>query len=172
MKRHPSQLGNSPILETQLVPSLLDTINQMKKPPETNWIDPSPSHATFTEQPDRFGQQTYMSSLSVSASNSLHQPLHSHLTPTPASYPISPARRSQWSAPSTPVEQLVAQPKLKSALKSALRSPTPKLTKPPDRISPLPDRPSQPTKTTFSMGQKSSAPSSEVLASSHMTNLL
>lgn len=121
LKRRQSNLGDLPMLEAQLLPSLRDTIDRMTKPSRTSIIEPPRS--PFLEPPDRPGQPTSISSSSSpSASSSSFR-----RAATPQSM-VSPTLYSTpRSAPPTPSQPPNSRPKLKSVLKSALRPPTPKL---------------------------------------------
>jgi hypothetical protein len=127
-----SNLGSLPLLEAHLLPSLKDTIERMTKPPTCLPVptDPSSSTTIETSTPARPGRPSSVSFSSVSSASSTtsaprsstplrHASQKSFAVPKLASSP-RPA------VPDTPTPT----PKPKSALKSALRLPTPKLQPP------------------------------------------
>jgi hypothetical protein len=147
-----SQMAGLPLLEAQLLPSLRDTIDRMTRSPVSAASSPSPVGVTRPDNPAHSNnvRSTRSSSLSsdppastTSQSDTSTTPTSSHLsfaytrsTPDPISFNIN-------SSPMAPVENLTPRSKLpsKSALKSALRPPTPKLFSTPSPIAEAPPHP-------------------------------
>lgn len=157
-KHSKSRLGDLPALEAQLLPSLRDTINRMtRSPTRTSVIDSSSSRSPFLEPPEWNSHPTSLSSHGSQSNHgsSLRRPLRSEL-----SSGIHSSPKAVWtprSVPSTPVEQSTPEPKLKSALRSALKPPTPtnnaKVLNTPIQPPGVPARLAKPSNSTFKKTQ-------------------
>jgi hypothetical protein len=153
-----SQLTNLPQLETQLLPSLRDTIDRMTRP--LSQVMP-----THLEQPKKTGRAKSVSPRPPQHSifnntTSVPSRAASPLPPFPSSAasspvpptPKSPASAQFQSAPSTP-KQSMAQIPQKTPLKSALRMPSIRMIS--AAITAVENTPSPPTASTGSGPLKS-----------------
>ena len=149
------------MLEAQLLPSLRDTIDRMTKPSGAS--AESLARSPFLDPPDQSGHSASVSGSSPASlsGSSLRRPMTFQSTFSPASYSTPKPDRGPRSVPSTPSEQSNPQPKLKSALKSALRPLTPKSSMNygtvPNSPSPSPGGPLRTTKASSSTGKKTQA---------------
>ncbi|KAL0576636.1 Protein T2 [Marasmius crinis-equi] len=117
-RKRESQISNLPMVESQLLPSLRDTIDRMTRPPSRSYSKTGPSTPT----------------LKISTDADSYWPIATESSPRPPSRPYTPQSHPTKYAPedSLAVSSQPSTPKLasstpKSALKSALRSPNSKI---------------------------------------------
>ncbi|KAL0067025.1 hypothetical protein AAF712_006014 [Marasmius tenuissimus] len=118
-KKRESQISNLPMVESQLLPSLRDTIDRMTRPPSRTYTKGGPSTPTFKISPDA---DSYWPIATDTLSPRVSSRPHTPQSPIPSMF-ISEEPLPTSSEPSTPKPP---HPTPKSALKSALRSPNPR----------------------------------------------
>lgn len=130
-QRRLSQMANLPQVEAQLLPSLRDTINRMTRPPSHITPQSSPAHSfRFEESKSGRIERTFSPCPPPTEPNESRWKSPRIQTSRPST-PRTPSTAEQ--PPDEPLTPKAKQLPPKSALKSALRAPTPKL------FSPKPD---------------------------------
>lgn len=122
-----SHIAGLPQLETHLLPSLRDTIDRMTRTPSNAGSSSSASGSAHLEIP-KPSEVVLSTSLSSPSSPQPSHPVHTDSFPTSSRLPEPSSSRAQ-SRSTTPMDPSTPRSKtpVKSALKSALRAPTPKL---------------------------------------------
>lgn len=121
-----SHMQSVPLLETQLLPSLRDTIDRMTRPPSQCLYNPplsGPAHPALQNQRGRSPSPSASSVTSTATYTSVPAPSSLHPKSAPSTPRPSPMTRQ---GAMIPTESSSSKTKPKSALKSALRAPTPK----------------------------------------------
>ncbi|KAJ3824333.1 hypothetical protein F5880DRAFT_1560595 [Lentinula raphanica] len=117
-KKRESQIHNLPLVEAQLLPSLRDTINKMTRPPSRVAASSNSNTPTITLSRQTGSEEYTSSGGSIDASP--FPPPSPRLKPPSTRMPTAGEDR-----PTTPSR--IMTPKSGSALKSALKAPTPKI---------------------------------------------
>lgn len=140
--RREASRASIPDMETQLLPSLRDTIDRMTRPPSASF-DSVPVYIDDAQREHRSKQRKRISpepmttptqhNIRTKSTNLRYSPTANELTtPKPTQIYSNQSTPTIWSHPSR------AKTPVKSALKSSLRPPTPKLSTPDTSVAPPP----------------------------------